>query len=180
MQKLIAVIGVFIVVALLFGGGCISYNNKSQRLRNLASAKQDESKVIFDKTWKTVKAQAGIAEKYTETLKDIVLGTMQGRYGANGSKALAQFIHEQNPNIDSSIFTKIMTTVEANNAEFLAAQKDLIGVKNSHSDLITTFPGSLLVMDKTPIKIQLVTSERTDNAFQTGQDNDVNPFGSKK
>jgi hypothetical protein len=42
-----------------------------------------------------------------------------------------------------------------------------------------TFPGSLFLGGREEIKIQLVTSARTEEAFSTGQENNADPFSDK-
>jgi hypothetical protein len=96
MKQTIAIIVTIVGVLVIAGIWALTTSNQEVRLRNLAATKQDESRLVFDKTWKTVKSQGKVADKYTEELKKLVLGTMEGRYGSDGSKALASFIQEQN------------------------------------------------------------------------------------
>lgn len=179
MKQTIAIIATVFGVLVIAGIWALTTSNQEVRLRNLAATKQDESRLVFDKTWKTVKSQGKVADKYTEELKKLVLGTMEGRYGSNGSKALASFIQEQNPTLDSAIFNRLMTTIEANQAEFLQAQKGLREVKNQHDNLRTTAPSSWVVGGRPELKVILVTSDATEDAFNTGVSNDINPFSDK-
>lgn len=179
MKQTIAIIATIVGVLVIAGIWALTTSNQEVRLRNLAATKQDESRLVFDKTWKTVKSQGKVADKYTEELKKLVLGTMEGRYGSDGSKALASFIHEQNPTLDSAIFNRLMTTIEANQAEFLQAQKGLREVKNQHDNLRTTAPSSWVIGGRPELKVILVTSDATEDAFNTGVSNDTNPFSDK-
>ena len=176
--KIIAVIGIVFVIGLIFVGKLFGTLNREADLRTRIEATQKRAEVTFDKTWRTTKQVAGVADKYTETLKEVVQGTFTGRYGDGGSKAMFQFLKEANPQIDSSIFKQVMATVEVYNAEFAAAQKDLIADSQEHNQIMNRpISGTVLSMlGKRKIEIKLVTSTATENAYKTGKNDDVDLF----
>ena len=75
---------------------------------------------------------AQIPEIYRDDLKEIISETFQGRYGAEGSKAVFQWIQEENPQVDSSLYKNIQVTIEAGRNEFTVAQTQLLDVKRSY------------------------------------------------
>jgi hypothetical protein len=56
-------------------------------------------------------------------------------------------------------------------------QKELIDYKREHDNLRKLFPSCIFVGSRPEIKIIIITSEKTENTFKTGKDNDVDVFG---
>jgi hypothetical protein len=88
-----------------------------------------------------------------------------------------KLITEDNPAFTPELYAKLMTSIEANRKAFEFEQKKLISMNQVHTDFVTTFPGSIL--GKEVIEIKLVTSARTKNAYETGEDNET-LFDNKK
>src|SRR3989344_9702762 len=100
----IGVVGMLLVGLLL---GFVGFQNEANRNENGIKAQYDNNRNVYDNGWKKVKEMAQVPELYTEQLKDLYDGTMTGRYGPNGSQALLQFIQEQNPSLDATLFRQI-------------------------------------------------------------------------
>jgi hypothetical protein len=100
----------------------------------------------------------------------------------DGQAKLVKFVKEANPNFDSSLFKQLMTSIEANRRDFEREQKTLIDIHAEHTRLFRRFPSSMYLgfLDRKELTIQLVTSTRTDNAFQTGKDDDTDLFKPNK
>ena len=114
---------------------------------------------------------AQVTEMYRDDLKKVYDGVMAGRYGANGSKAMMQWIQEHNPNVDSSLYTKLQQIIEAGRNSFEADQKSLIDKKRVYEVHIKSFPNSLIagVLGFPKIDLEkygIVTSDTTDKAFE--------------
>jgi len=57
-------------------------------------------------------------------------------------------------------------------------QKELIDLSREHNKLLGLFPGSLVfsILGRKPIDITIVTSSKTEKAFETGKDDDTKVF----
>lgn len=165
----------------LVGCPAISYNNREVDLRTQVEASQLANQAVYDRVWKTIAQQAGVADKYQESFRGIYKDIMNAR-NPEGQGTLLKFITESNPNFDASLFSTLMTSIESNRRDFEREQKTLIDINREHSKLLRTFPSNLYMMmlGRKEIVIQLVTSSRTDDAFKTGQDNNVDLFPSGK
>ena len=74
--------GIIAVVAIvIYFGMSITYNNAWAKKDNLLGAQKKVIEANFDKMFKILKQQAGIAEKYKDDFKDVYVGIMEGRYG---------------------------------------------------------------------------------------------------
>lgn len=186
MQKaiIIGVIGLIFVGLLALIGTYISYNNKEAVLRNQITAQIKVNTAVYDEVWKVISQQAQVTDEYKESFKDIYTNIMQGRY-SGGSKdgSLMKWITEANPTFDSRLFEKLMVSIEALRAKFTNNQKTLADLKLQHDNLLDVFPGSFFLVTiggKQKIDIPIVTSTRTENAFETRKDDDVGLFPKKQ
>jgi len=87
------------------------------------------------------------------------------------------WIKEQNPQFDASLFAKVSNSIEGLHNEFDMAQKKMISIKKQHDDLRTRIPSNFIVGSRPELELVMVTSSRTDKAFQEGKDDDVSVFG---
>ena len=97
---------------------------------------------------------------------------MKDRYGAEGSKALFQFIQEQNPTMDSAIFVQIQQSVEGFRRRFQQAQTELVAKKQEYQNLLTATVNGRFFNQFTGYphidltKFDIVTSDATESAFE--------------
>lgn len=169
------VLGGLFVVSIVFWA--IGVSNKEKKLYLAGKAAQQNSEVVFDNTWKVIQGQAGVADKYKDSFKEIYIGIMNARY-EKGDGTLMKWIQESNPTFDASLFAKVMNTIEGSREAFTMEQKKLIDIDREHKLYRATFPNSLIVGGRPDLDIKLVTSAKTKAAFSSGEDNDdPNPFG---
>lgn len=88
---------------------------------------KDSQNVLSNYTIK-IKEMAQVPDMYKDDLQDVIQATFQGRYGQDGSKAMFQWIKEQNIQFDSSLYTNIQMAVEAGRDEFRLSQTKKIDV----------------------------------------------------
>lgn len=170
----LAVLGVvgMLVVGVIFG--FIGFQNESNRYENGIKAQYDNNRNVYDNGWKKVKEMAQVPELYTDQLKDLYDGTMTGRYGPNGSRALLQFIQEQNPTLDATLFRQIQQAIESFRNQFQQSQTELVARRQQYENYLTTNTssrfynwvsgGSYPKIDLT--KYDIVTSDKTEEDFQ--------------
>jgi hypothetical protein len=177
MIKALVIVG--ILTFLLFGlGGCfVSTMNKEVSLRNLITAKQSSNKVEFDNMWKKNTESFQITQAQKDALYDIIVGNSKARAGNGNGGSLAQLVHEAVPNLDNTtaLYQQLMNTVVASRNEWTRKQNEILDMKREHDNLIDMFPSSLVcsILGRQKIDVKIVTSGRTEEAFDSGQDNQV-------
>ena len=176
-----AKLGAIVAIALVFFIAIyvvmnISYSNKEIRLKNLVTAQVETRDANYDKTWKVISQQVQLTEKYADDFKEVYKGMLQGRYGENGSQAMWQWIKEQNPQLDASMYRNVQNTIEAQREQFFVEQKKLISMDREHKNLRETFPGSWFVGDRPGVEFNIITSAKTKQVAETGEENDVDLF----
>ena len=166
-------------LALIFGvssiGWFIGTRNEFIELEQGVVAQYDQNRNNYDNFVKSVIEVAQVPAKYTEDLTKVTRAAIEGRYGADGSKAVFQWLKEQNPQLDPSIYKKVQQVIEAGRLSFETNQKTLIDKKRVYEVKMMQFPDSLVAsMAGFPRidlkKYDIVTSDRTEKAFETKKD----------
>lgn len=175
----VGVLGFFIVSYI---GSVFSFRQDCVNAEAGIVAQYDQNRNNYDNMWKRFKEMAQVPDAYAGKLKELFTDTVQARYGAEGSKAMFQFIQEQNPNLDASVYTKLQTAIEAGRTSFAADQKQLIDKKAQYEMLIKSnralFVNWVLGYPKIDLsKYDIVTSATTEKAFETKQADEVRVFG---
>ncbi|MBI2056207.1 MAG: hypothetical protein HYT37_02410 [Candidatus Sungbacteria bacterium] len=173
-MKTLAILGTIGVLVLFFVVGYFGFQNTANVHENGIIAQYDVNKNVYDNGWKEIKEMAQIPDMYTGQLEKLYKVALEGRYGADGSKAMMQFIQEQNPTIDSSLFRQIQQSIEIFRKRFTAEQTALVSRKQAYRNYLTgTFSGRLYnsiaggypKIDMT--KYDIVTSDKTEEDFGT-------------
>ncbi len=155
--------------------------NKEATLRARVEAEQSVCKVHFDNMWKILQDQADVASEYKDAFAEIFPKLMDERYGDSGrAGALLSFVKESNPNFDITLYSNLQKSIQAERTGFTAHQDKLIDVHNAHKILLRTKPSKWFLGDVEEIEITLVTSSRTNDAYETGEDNNVDLFNRRK
>ena len=163
----------------IYGIMYVSYTNKEIKLAENIHAKQDVTSASFDNMWKILTTQAGEATEYKESFKDVYTEIMAGRYSNERGGALMSWIHESNPEFDASIYTKLMTSIQAERTSFFKEQKMLVDLNREHKTIRQTIPGKWFIGNKEDIEIIIIESDKTKEAYNTGLENDVDLFNKK-
>jgi hypothetical protein len=106
---------------------------------------------------------------------------MSARYGKDGSKAVWNWLKESNPQLSPALYERVQVVVEGGRRDFSNNQNVLIDMARDYRTYIGKFPNNLICGVLGYPKVDLnqfkpVTSDRTDNAFETKKDAEVNVF----
>ena len=181
MGKVFAVFALVLVfVGVTLGMALMGFHNTEVGLRAQYEAKTDANKADFDNTWKTISQVAQVPAKYKEDFQSVYEHYMQARSSGNtGEGALLSFLTEAVPQYDGKeLYARVQTVVEAKRESWTTRQKELRDVKREHDLLLRTFPGAFynVFLGREELPIVLVTSSRTEEAFSTGTDEQVELF----
>lgn len=112
-----------------------------------------------------------------DDIKDIFRTANESRYGPEGNQAIINMITEQNPQMNSEVYTRIQDLVINGRNEYDARQKmvtDRVGAYRS--DLRSFWTGKMMRLAGFPStefdfkKYELVTTQRAADAFERGME----------
>ncbi len=169
----LAIVG---VAVLLLVGSVISTSNQEVQLRTTIETKQRDNYSELDNTLKKISQSAQVTTAQKEALKEIIIGNSEARNTKGGS--LFTSVKEAVPNIDTSTFNNLMNIITSSRDGWTMRQRELLDLSREHSSLMRRFPSGVILtmLGRKEIEVKIVTSDRTEDAFKTGKDNDVNVF----
>ncbi len=143
--------------------------NRSVMLENKFNAIVSENKTSLDNMWKTIQQKYQLKSDYSKEMTLLMNSAVEGRKGGSLFKSTTEAM----PGLDASIYKDVMATIEGKRDMFKRSQDMQIEIKREHDNLRTTMPSSLFVGSRPELKLQLITSTRTDAAFESGKDDEV-------
>lgn len=172
-----AIAAIVVVLGVIVLGMYFSTSNTEIALRTQAAAQQKKNEAIYDKVWKTIQQKAGIVDKYAGDFKAIFGTLMSERYqGETKGAPMFKWITEHNPNFSVDLYKDLSDAVESNRAEFVMVQSRLLDIKREHQNLLKQFPSCVFVGGRDTLKIQIVTSTKTEKTFAIGKEDSVTLF----
>lgn len=179
-MKQSSIIGLIIAAAIGISviGSYISYANYGNRTERALVAKVDDNQNIYANGTQKIMEIAQVPTMYKNDLKEIVTAAIQGRYGAQGSQATFQFLKEQNPSLDPSMYKKIQQVIEGFRNEFQQGQKEMLDMRRSYeTSLGNVWGGTWLSMAGYPKvdmkQFQIVTTDKAASTFSTHRDSGI-------
>lgn len=175
MKDVLVAIGI-VIALFVFGVVCkgISLYNTHVDLLSRIEAQQKANETVFDNMWKKISQTTQVADKYKDGLKGVLVSYAEGR-SKNSDQLLMDWTKEAVPNFDASLYKQINNIVASSRDDFTNSQKLLIDLSRQHNTMIRRFPNNVFcaVLHIEPIEIKVVTSSKTDKAFETQKEDDV-------
>lgn len=176
-MKTVLLISAILLLAIgSYAGVYVTNANRATNFEtNIGKYDKDSRNVLSAYTMK-VKEMAQVPDKYKADLQDIIKQTFEGRYGADGSKAVFSFIKEQNLALDSSLYKNIQVAMEAGRNEFKLSQSRKLdacgGYENLRNFVMSGFFVSQAGFPKKDIDAlcRIIVDSSTTQKFETGVD----------
>jgi len=174
-----------IVVALIMVIAIANTNNSLVAAEEGIIASYDDGENIHSNTFKKIKQAGFVTENYSEKVQETISGAIRGRYGAEGIRSNMVWIKEQNPEINTDLFNKVLVIIEAGNNQFAAKQTDRLDRIRVYRTELRSFPQNLTArmlgfpqidMDK---YTKVISVEESKETMRTGVDTATNPFNSE-
>lgn len=156
----------------------VSAYNTGNRLERTIEASYEDNKNVLAQYSNRIGEAAQIPAMQRDDLTQVVTAALDARYGEEGSQAMFQFIQEQNPNIDSTVYVELQRIINAGREDFRVAQTRLIDQKRVYETALGTFWGGtwMSIAGYPSIDLdefQIVTNARTEDAFETGLEESI-------
>lgn len=185
---ILVVLGALLIILSLIGVSTWSwiggFYDKANTTRVASQAKEKEAQQVYDKVWKVITQKAQVNQKYSEDFKKIFIGITEKKY--SGKNPAMEWIKEQNPTLDVSLYRELSQAIEANRNEYLETVKEQLSIAQEHNTLVSSsesfFPCLVLRSFGNPnkacdtLEVKQVLSDRTEESFKSGKDNNVELF----
>lgn len=132
-KAVIVMIGVVALVAITVIMSYVSAFNYGNEAEQSLVAKYDNMQNILGQYSLKVMEAASVPAMYKDDMKDVMTSVMSARQGEGGSKAAFQWFKEHDINLDSSLYAKIQTIIEAGRNKFQNAQTGFIDAKRAYT-----------------------------------------------
>lgn len=174
----LVVLGIFVSLALVGVVSYVSNANYGNRAEKQITAAWENNENILAQYSLKIAEMAQVPDMQRDDLKEVYRAALEGRYGADGSKAVFQWLQEQNPQLNAEVYTRLQQTMEAGRNEFRVAQTELIDLKRGYeTNLGYIWKGFWLRLAGYPkidlSKYKAITSEYAQEAFETGVDKGI-------
>lgn len=160
-------------VGLLWGIGTY---NRANSLLNTYEAKLKANTASFDNMFKTIDQSSQVTNKQKDALKEIFTSYASARTtGGSQDGSLMKWVQESIPNVDVSVYKTLMNTITSARESWTMRQLELVDIAREYNLLLSQFPTNVLLNSLGFKKLdpKVVTSSRTDKAFETGRDDDT-------
>lgn len=180
MKSLLIIFAIAIALGscVIFGSYVHYYNLGNTYETTLSALQSDRANVLANYTTKVMEV-AQVPKMYKKDLSDVIQKTFEGRYGKGGSKAVFQFIKENNMTLDPKMYRNIQEVMESGRDDFMNSQRKLIDVKRSYKEALGSFWGGMWLhkagYPKMNLdKIKVIINKHTQNSLKSGMDEGVN------
>lgn len=165
-----------VVLGAFVATGAVSYisaYNTGNRMERAIVATDENNRNILAQYGNRVAEAAQVPSMQRDDLTTVVTAALEGRYGDDGSRAVFQWIQEQNPTVDPTVYVQLQRMIESGRIEFATAQTKLVDQKRIYETALGSFwQGTWMSVAGYPkidlAEYQIVSTARADAAFETG------------
>lgn len=181
-KVVLGVIGAVAISIIVFvatvGGMYVSNFNRAVDLEEQVKAQHEDLRNTMSNYTLKIQEMVQVTDMYKDDLREIVETTFTGRYGEDGSKAMFQWIQEQNIQLDPSVYKNIQVTMESGRTEFQNKQTRLLDTKRIYSkELNSLVSGFFMKLAGKPDidldNYNIIVDNTTKQKFKTGTDSAV-------
>ena len=154
----------------------VSSNASEQRLRITCKNQEKNAEQVMANGKNKVRGVAQVNKAQEGAFLQVVEKTIQGRIGGG---SFAKSMTEAGITFPTSTYEKVMTVIEEFRNKYEHEQTKLLALKTEHDSLVIHPFYSLFIKNTSPVDVVIVTSSQAREAYETGLDNDTNPYNDK-
>jgi len=172
----VVILGVFFTLFMSVFFMAIGIKNEAVGLTTQFYAQEKANMATYDGVTKIIFGKAQVSKKYAEDFAKVYQGMMSARY--EGKDPMMNWVQERNPELSADLYQDINRSIEAERVKFTREQKKLIDIKREHDVLRLSFPSSIFMnlFGEKELVLKIVTSSRVEKSFETGKDDNADPF----
>lgn len=170
----ISILGIGALTALISGFTILSWHNTASSLKTSYEMKVKANSGEFDNLWKKIKQAAQVPEQKKEAFKEIFNSYASSR-STGGDNQTMTWIKESVPNVDLKVYDQLMNIITGSRDTWTMKQTELVSIAEQYNIMLSQQPKAAILgfFGHQKIDPKVITSERTEAAFSSGQDNDI-------
>lgn len=178
-----AIFGVSVLATGLIGGVTLLSNRKTIiTLEQSIEQQYMSNKSNYDSMVKAAREMVQVTDMYAEDFERIYSNLISGRYKGEEQQqlnSLFKVVQESNPTLDSSVYTTLQRELSANRKTFDSNQTKVLDRIREYNTFVETKFITSAVFNKQKIDSSkyIVTSESTEDAFNSGKADEINLRG---
>jgi hypothetical protein len=178
---LIIVGGIFAMLALIvivLASTGVGWYNTASRLKVQYDAKLAANHAELDNLKKKISQSAEVTDENMKALEKIFTGYAEARTPKGSEHALANWIKESVPSVDTSTFKNLQNIIVGSRDAWTMRQTEIVDISREYNSMLVVFPQNLVLKMFGFEKIipTIVTSTETETAFKTGLDDNKKVF----
>lgn len=156
------------------------YANMGVDYEKAISYQYEQNENILATHSQKIMEMAQVPTMYKDDVKEVYTAAIQGRYGADGSQAMMQWLKEQNPQLDPALYNRLQQVMEAGRNKFENGQAILLDKTRAYDTAISKpWSGFWLSFAGKPSNgfnlddYDIISSGHAQDVFESGVDNGV-------
>lgn len=156
------------------------HRNVAVDLEEQINAQYNVNQSNYDNMWKRFKEITQISDIQAEKFKYVYQGLIEGRY--KDEKLIFKSIQENNPQLDTKLYSDLQREVAASRREFANDQQKEIDVIREYNTYIRKYPIMTYITHREKIDETkyYITSNKTQDAFKNKKDDAIDLREDKK
>ncbi len=176
----LSIIGALLLSLLIGGSTLWSHRNVAVELEEKIAAQYKANQNSYDNMWKKFMELTQVTELQAKQMKDVYSGIISGRY--QDQDLLFKMVKEDNPKLDSGVYTQLQRQIESGRNSFKNDQDKILDIVREYNSNIRKWIVMSAItgrhrMDENQF---IITSDRTDKAFEDKKDDVIDLTGGKK
>lgn len=162
------------ISAVTLGFTTLSWHNQAAILSNSYEMKVKANSGEFDNLWKKIKQSAQVPEQKKEAFKEIFNSYASARK-TGGDNQVMTWLQESVPNVDLQTYDQLMNIITGSRDTWTMKQTELVSIAEQHNAMLVSQPRGfvLSLFGHKKIDPKVITSERTEQVFESGKDDDI-------
>ena len=164
---IISLVSLLFVGAVAIFGMYISYNNTHVDFHTQYDAQNGVIETRLDNMWKIISDKFSMSQQYAKDFKEVA-STNSSNFGHGGE--MWKWVQATYPQIDSSIYKEVMSSIESERKGLENAQKRILDICREHNNLIMKAPSSWFISDRAILEWTVISSKESKNIMITRED----------
>lgn len=175
----LSIVGAIVLFIIIGAATTWSHRNTAVELEERIAAQYKANQNSYDSMWKKFMELTQVTELQAKQMKDVYTDLIAGRN--QDQNLLFKMVKEDNPKLNGEVYTQLQRQIEAGRDTFKNDQNKILDMIREYNSKIRKWIVMTAITGRQRIDENkyIVTSERTNNAFESKKDDVIDLTGGK-